>query len=124
MPERPLVILDALLVRSRPTGVGRSILELTRALAGADRGIDFTILATDPGRFAFLGLPSGIYRLDGAGPTLLHGLGMALLLARIAHPLGLHHDNMRHPLRAVGAFGTLLVTLIAAGVAIWQFVSA
>ncbi len=60
--------------------------------------------------------------LDGASATLLHVLGIALVATRIAHPLGLHHDHMRHPLRAIGALGTLLVTLVAAGVAIWQFV--
>ena len=46
------VILDALLVRANPTGVGRSILELTRALAAADRGLDFTVLATAPEMFS------------------------------------------------------------------------
>lgn len=65
-----------------------------------------------------------VIELNGAGAALLHGLGIALLIARIAHPLGLHHDNIRHPLRAVGAGVTFLVTGIAALVAIWQFVSA
>ena len=50
-----------------------------------------------------------------------HGLGIALLLARIAHPLGLHHDNVRSPLRGIGAGGTILVTLIAAVMLIWGF---
>lgn len=59
--------------------------------------------------------------LGGASATLLHGLGGSLLVLRILHPIGLHHDNMRHPLRAVGAAGTVLVTLIAAGVAAWQY---
>ncbi len=62
-----------------------------------------------------------VVELNGASTTLLHALGGSLVLARIAHPMGLHHDNIRHPLRAVGAIGTLLVTLIAAGVALWQF---
>jgi uncharacterized membrane protein YecN with MAPEG domain len=65
-----------------------------------------------------------VLELNGTGAGLLHGLGIALVLARIAHPIGLHHDNMRHPLRAVGAGGTFLVTGIAALAAIWQFVSA
>lgn len=64
-----------------------------------------------------------VLELNGTSAALLHGLGLALVLARIAHPIGLHHDNMRHPLRAVGAGGTFLVTLIAALTAIWQFVS-
>ncbi len=60
--------------------------------------------------------------IGGARPGLLHVLGAALVLARIAHPFGLHHDNMRHPLRAVGAGVTTLVTAVAAVTAIWQFV--
>lgn len=61
--------------------------------------------------------------LNGAGAGLVHGLGATLVVARIAHPLGLHHDNLRHPLRAVGAGLTTLVTLVAAIVAIWRFLA-
>ena len=57
--------------------------------------------------------------LNGAGPGLLHGLGIALVVARISHPIGLHHDNMRSPLRVIGAGITMLVTLIAAIASIW-----
>ena len=64
-----------------------------------------------------------VLELNGAGAGLLHGLGIALVLARSAHPLGLHHDNMRHPLRAIGAGVTFLVTAIAALAAIWQWVN-
>lgn len=64
-----------------------------------------------------------VLELNGAGAGLLHGLGIALVVARIAHPLGLHHDNMRHPLRAIGAGVTFLVTAIAALAAIWQWVT-
>jgi uncharacterized membrane protein YecN with MAPEG domain len=59
--------------------------------------------------------------LNGASHGLLHGLGAALVLARIAHPLGLRHDNMRNPLRAIGALGTTLITAIAAIAAIWSY---
>ncbi|HPF70404.1 MAG TPA: glycosyltransferase family 1 protein [Candidatus Krumholzibacteria bacterium] len=51
MSTRGQVILDALLVRARPTGVGRSILELCAALAAEDRGFDVTVLASEPGMF-------------------------------------------------------------------------
>ncbi len=47
MVKRPLIALDALLVGPEPTGVGRSILELVRALSSRDRGLDFTLLVTD-----------------------------------------------------------------------------
>jgi hypothetical protein len=65
-----------------------------------------------------------VLELNGSSPLLLHGLGSALVLARIAHPIGLHHDNMRHPLRAVGAGVTFLVIAISALAAIWSFLSA
>ncbi len=54
MSVRPVIALDALLVGSQPTGVGRSILELAKALAYADRGFDFTLLVTHPEPFARL----------------------------------------------------------------------
>jgi uncharacterized membrane protein YecN with MAPEG domain len=62
-----------------------------------------------------------VIELNGAGAGLLHGLGAALTLARIAHPLGLHGQEIRRPLRGIGAASTTLITLIAAGVAIRQF---
>ena len=48
------IVLDALLVDPEPTGVGRSILELVQALAGSDRGWEFTVLATHEDAFDFL----------------------------------------------------------------------
>jgi hypothetical protein len=61
--------------------------------------------------------------LNGASRGLLHGLGAALVLARIAHPLGLQHDSMRNPLRGIGAGGTTLITIIAAVALIWGYLS-
>ncbi len=63
-----------------------------------------------------------IIELNGANGVLLNALGVGLVVARIAHPLGLHADNMRHPLRAVGAAGTILFSVVAAGGAVWQVV--
>ncbi len=63
-----------------------------------------------------------LIELDGASPALLHGLGIVLLASRIAHPLGLKAETMKVPLRGIGAFSTMLVTLVAAVTAIWQFV--
>ena len=65
----------------------------------------------------------GTIELGGAPPLLLHGLGIALVVFRIAHPIGLRHDNIRHPLRAVGALGSILVLAISAGTALYQFVT-
>ncbi len=64
-----------------------------------------------------------ILELNGAPAGLLHALGITLVVARIAHPLGLHADNMRHPLRAIGAGLTLLVSVVAGGALVWQVVS-
>jgi hypothetical protein len=62
--------------------------------------------------------------LNGASAGLLHGLGLALLVARVCHALGLKKDDMSSPLRGVGAGGTLLITVVAAGVLAWQFIQA
>jgi len=66
----------------------------------------------------------GILEANGANSWFLHGLGLVLLLSRIAHPLGLKADNMGHPLRAVGSGGTALMMVVGAGYAIWQYVTA
>jgi len=65
----------------------------------------------------------GFLELNGASTGLLHGLGIALVVSRIVHPLGLQHDNVRNPMRGIGAGGTTLVTLIAGVMLIWGFVS-
>ncbi|MDH3532632.1 MAG: MAPEG family protein [Gammaproteobacteria bacterium] len=57
--------------------------------------------------------------LNGGSATFLHVVGVALIVSRIAHAVGLKHDNMGHPGRAIGAGGTALLTLAAAGYAIW-----
>ena len=51
MTRRPRVIIEALQVRRNPTGTGRGIMDLCWALAEKDRGLDFTVLATEPGVF-------------------------------------------------------------------------
>jgi uncharacterized membrane protein YecN with MAPEG domain len=61
--------------------------------------------------------------LNGASPGVLHGLGIALLLSRIAHPFGLRHDDIRNPLRGLGNGVSTLVTLVAALMLIWGFVT-
>ena len=61
-----------------------------------------------------------IVELNGAHGVFLHIVGALLVLSRIAHPLGLHYDNMSHPLRTIGAGGSLLLTLVLGATAIWQ----
>jgi hypothetical protein len=55
-----------------------------------------------------------LLELNGASSGLLHGLGATLFVARVLHPLGLEAETMKVPLRGIGAFGTMLVTLVAA----------
>lgn len=69
-------------------------------------------------------LAMGVIELNGGSALYLHGLGVAYLLARIAHPIGLKEDDITHPLRAIGAGGSTLVMLIAGITAIWQYVQA
>ena len=59
-----------------------------------------------------------LLELNGAGGALLHGLGATLVVARIAHPLGLKKDKVNEPLRIGGAVLTGLVSVVAAGVLI------
>ncbi len=65
-----------------------------------------------------------LIELNGGPSMLLNALGALLLLSRIAHPFGLHHEKMQNPLRAVGAGGSFLVIVVAAGVLLWQAISA
>ncbi len=64
----------------------------------------------------------GIIELNGGNATFLHVFGVVLIIARIAHAIGLKHDNMAHPGRAIGAGGTALISLIAALYALWMVV--
>ena len=62
--------------------------------------------------------------LNGASATWLHGLGLAMIVARICHAVGLKADTIQSPLRGIGAGGTLLITLIATVLLGLQFVNA
>lgn len=62
----------------------------------------------------------GIIELNGGSALFLHVAGVVLIISRIAHALGLKHDNMGHPGRAIGAGGTALLTVAAAVYAIWM----
>jgi glycosyltransferase involved in cell wall biosynthesis len=103
---RPLVALDALLLRPHPTGVGRSILDLTAALAVEDRGFDVAVLCTHPEMLAHLQDAAG-WRLvpcPGArGGTLRKAAWTQLRLPGLLRRLGvdlLHCLQFVAPLRA------------------------
>ena len=61
-----------------------------------------------------------LLELNGGSAALLHGLGLVLLAARVVHPFGLKADTMRVPARGIGAFATMLVTLVAAIALLWR----
>ncbi len=62
----------------------------------------------------------GLIEINGGSAVFLHIAGALLVICRVAHPLGLHHDRMRHPLRMIGAGGTFLTTMVLGLVALWQ----
>lgn len=57
--------------------------------------------------------------LNGGSSIFLYVVGDLMIIARIAHAIGLKHDNMGHPGRFIGAAGTALITLVTAGYGVW-----
>ncbi len=104
--KRPVVVLDALLLRPRPTGVGRAILELTAALAAEDRGLEFVVLATHPELLASVAARPGWRVLScpaAAGGTLRKAVFTQVRMPGLLRRLGadlLHCLQFVAPLRA------------------------
>jgi len=61
----------------------------------------------------------GAIELNGGSSMFLYIVGDLLFIARIAHAIGLKHDNMGHPGRLIGAGGSLLVTVVVSGYGLW-----
>ncbi|MDH3747302.1 MAG: MAPEG family protein [Gammaproteobacteria bacterium] len=61
----------------------------------------------------------GAIELNGGSSMFLYIVGDVFLIARIAHAIGLKHDNMGHPGRLIGAFGSLLVTVVVSVYGLW-----
>jgi uncharacterized membrane protein YecN with MAPEG domain len=61
----------------------------------------------------------GAIETNGGSSMFLYVVGDLLLLARIAHMVGLKHDNMGHKGRLIGAGGTALIMLVTAGYGLW-----
>lgn len=104
--KRPLVALDALLLRRQPTGVGRSIQDWTLALAATERPCDFAVLCTSPELLSHLeGRPGwSLVRCPGArGGTLRKAAWTQLAMPRLLRRLGadlLHCLQFVAPLRS------------------------
>jgi len=56
---------------------------------------------------------------NGGSHMFLYIAGDLLIIARIAHAMGLKHDNMAHVGRLIGAGGTALITLACSGYGLW-----
>ena len=61
----------------------------------------------------------GLLEMNGVSNMTIHIFGAILVISRICHPLGLRADVMTHPLRAVGAGGTALLTVV---MSVWAIV--
>ena len=56
---------------------------------------------------------------SGGSAMFLYVVGDLLVIARIAHAIGLKHDNIAHKGRLIGAGGTALVTVLVGGYGLW-----
>jgi len=65
----------------------------------------------------------GLLEVNGVSPTAMHLFGIVLTVARICHPVGLHHQEGHHALRAIGALGTFVLTAVMSVWAIVLFLS-
>ena len=57
--------------------------------------------------------------VNGGNTMFLYVVGDLLIISRIAHAVGLKHDNMGHIGRLIGAGGTALLTLVTSVYGIW-----
>ncbi len=61
----------------------------------------------------------GMIEINGGSRTFLGIVGLLLVIARIAHVVGLKYDNMAHKGRFIGAAGTALITLVTIAYGLW-----
>ena len=61
----------------------------------------------------------GAIEVSGGSSLFLYIVGDLMIIVRIAHAIGLKHDNIGHPGRLIGAGGTALLTLVTAGYGFW-----
>ena len=66
----------------------------------------------------------GLIEVSGGSRWFLFIAGDLLIIARIAHLIGLKHDNMAHIGRLIGAGGTALITAAAGLYGLWLSVPA
>ena len=61
-----------------------------------------------------------LLEMNGVASTASHVFGVVLVISRICHPLGLKVGVTTHPLRAAGAIGTVLLTVV---LSVWSIVA-
>ncbi len=106
------ILLDALVLRAHPTGVGRSVLELIRALAAEDHSLDFAVLTTVPDQFDFLAGNDRwrVIPCPGArGGTLRKALYTQFMVPRICRRIG---ARLLHSLQFMGTLGAPCPTVV------------
>lgn len=106
-----LVLVLATIVSSRRGSTGISILDggdATLALWMRRHG---NLVENAPLALILMGLAES----NGLSATWLHAMGVALVVTRLVHIVGLDATNPRAPLRIVGGVGTHLAMLGAAG---------
>ncbi len=62
----------------------------------------------------------GMIEINGGNRWFLYIVGDLLIISRIAHAIGLKHDNMGHIGRLIGAGGTALLTLVTGVYGVWM----
>jgi uncharacterized membrane protein YecN with MAPEG domain len=54
-----------------------------------------------------------LLELNGVSARAIHGLGAALVIARLLHAIGLKSNTMKNAVRGLGAMATALITVTA-----------
>lgn len=67
----------------------------------------------------FVMILMGLLEANGANSMFLFVVGDVLFIGRVAHAIGLKHDNIAHKGRVIGMLGTMLPTVACAGYGLW-----
>ena len=66
----------------------------------------------------------GLIEINGGSASFLYVVGALMIIVRVAHAIGLKHDDMSHIGRTIGAAGTALITLVSAIYVLWLVIRA
>ena len=88
---------------------------------------DYTTIVRAQGNFIeyvpLAVLLMGFAEAGGSSATWIHAMGIALVAARILHPLGLKTAPGANPFRVAGTATTWIVILVGAGISIQRFLA-